>query len=102
MNELTPKYKKARANARCQEHLADSRSAVSVTMIFPDGSSAADHRKRQEQQSGDFQPEHMQHLAYAAERDTTSPVKSPYPAILAGLAARNAQKCPALSTEIAG
>ena len=71
-------------------------------MIFPDGSSAADHRKRQEQQSGDFQPEHMQHMAHAAERDPTSPVKSSYPAILAGLAARNAQKCPALSTKIAG
>jgi len=75
---------------------------MSVTMVFAHGSPAPDHRKHQEKQSCDFQPEHMQHPPYAAERDATSPVKGPHPAILAGLAARNAQKCPALSTEIAG
>ncbi len=44
----------------------------------------------------------MQHPHYAAERDATSPVKGPYPTILSGLAARNAQKRPALGTEIVG
>ena len=71
-------------------------------MIFPDGSAGADQRERQEEDPGDFQPEHMQHPAHATQRDATCAVKGPYPAILAGLAARNAQKCPALSTEIAG
>jgi hypothetical protein len=71
-------------------------------MIFPDGSAGADHREDEEQQSRDFQPEHMQHTAYAAERDTTCPVKGSYPTILASLAARNPQKRPALSTEIVG
>jgi len=71
-------------------------------MIFPDGSAGADQRERQEEEPGDFQPEHMQHPAHATQRDATCAVKGPYPAILAGLAARNAQKRPALGTEIAG
>ena len=71
-------------------------------MIFPDGSAGADQRERQEQEPGDFQPEHMQHPAHATQRDAACPVKGPYPTILAGLAARNAQKRPALGTEIAG
>jgi hypothetical protein len=64
-------------------------------MIFAHGSSAADHRENQEQQSRDLQPEHMQHTAYAAERGAASPVEGPYPTILASLAARNSQKRPA-------
>ena len=68
---------------------------MNVTMIFPHRSPAADHRENEEQQSSDFQPEHMQHTAYAAERDPASPVKGPYPAILPSLAARNPQKRPA-------
>ncbi len=64
-------------------------------MIFPHGSPAADHRENQEQQSRDLQPEHMQHVAYAAERDATCPVKGPYPTIFPSLAARNPQKRPA-------
>ena len=75
---------------------------MSVTMVFAHGSPAPDHRKHQEKQSGDFQPEHMQHTAHTTQRDPTCPVKGSYPTILAGLAARNAQKRPALGTEIAG
>src|SRR5664279_5424360 len=61
----------------CQEHLARSGSAVSITMIFPDGSAGADQRERQEQEPGDFQPEHMQHPAHATQRDATCAVKGP-------------------------
>ncbi len=73
-----------------------------MTMIFPNGRSAADHGKHQEQEPSNFQPEHVQHVAYTRERNPTSPVNRSDPAILARFAARNAQKCPALSTEIAG
>ena len=44
----------------------------------------------------------MQHPAYAAEGDAACPVKGPYPTILPGLAARYAQKRPALGAEIVG
>ncbi len=71
-------------------------------MIFADGSSSANQRECQEQKAGDFQPEDMQHPPHAGQRYTTSHVKGPNPTVLAGLAARHAQKCPALSTEIAG
>jgi len=71
-------------------------------MIFAHGSRASNHRKHQEKYSCDFQREHMQHPSDAAEGDAASPVKGSYPTILASLAARNAQKCPALSTEIVG
>lgn len=73
-----------------------------MTMIFPNGRSASDRGKYQEQESSDLQPKYVQHMAYASERDPTSPVNSTYPTILASFAAGNAQKCPALSTEIAG
>ena len=75
---------------------------MSVTMVFAHGSPAPDHRKHQEKDPCYLQPEHMQHPAYAAERDTASPVEGPYPAILSALAPRNAQKCPALSAQIVG
>jgi hypothetical protein len=68
---------------------------MNVTLIFPHRSPAADHRENEEQQSSDFQPEHMQHTAYAAERDATCPVKGPYPTIPPRLAACNPQKRPA-------
>ncbi len=87
---------------RRQEHLANSGLTTSMTMIFPNGRSAADHGKHQEQQSSNFQPEHVQHMAHTGQSHPTSLVSSSYPAILARFAARNAQKCPALSTEIAG
>ncbi len=93
---------KSQRECRRQEHLANSGLTNSMTMIFPNGSSAADHGKHQEKQSSNFQPEHVQHMAHTGERNPTSPVNSSYPAILARFAARNAQKCPALSTEIAG
>lgn len=64
-------------------------------MVFAHSSSTSDYREDEEQQSGDFQPEHMQHMAYAAERSGASPAKGPYPTILTSLAARNPQKRPA-------
>ncbi len=57
-----------------QDHPADSRSTVNVTVIFANGGSGAHQRKRQEEKPGDFQPERMQHAARAAQRDTASPV----------------------------
>src|ERR1019366_681305 len=45
----------------CQEHLADSGSTASMTMVFAHGSPAPDHRKHQEKYSCYLQPEHMQH-----------------------------------------
>jgi len=55
-----------------QDHPADSRSTVNVTVIFANGGPGAHQRKRQEEKPGDFQPERMQHAARAAQRGTAS------------------------------
>jgi hypothetical protein len=71
-------------------------------MIFPDGRASADYGKHEEQEPGDFQPEHVQDPAYAFQRDAASAINRPQPAILTGLATRYPQEGPALSTKIAG
>jgi len=45
-------------------------------MIFPDCSGCADKPKCQKEQSGDFQPEHMQHMTDVADCDAAGLVKA--------------------------
>ena len=102
-NELTPKYAKITLQTRRSQHgLPHSRRAGLIAMVLPNGRSAANDRKNQEEQAGYFQPEHVQDASDAAEGGGARSVKSPDPAILAALPSRDAEKRPALSTEIAG
>lgn len=88
--------------ASCQRGFGQSFPARGVAMIPAEGRTAANHGKHQEEQAGYFQPERVQHMPDAAQGGGTGFVESPYQAVLAALASRDAEKGPALSTEIAG
>jgi len=87
---------------RCQRGLSCSRRARLIAVVLSNGGSAADHCEHQEQQSGDFQPQRMQHAPDGANSNSACPVKGPYPAAFAAFPARYAEKSPALSTKTAG
>ncbi len=73
-----------------------------MTVVFAYRSPAPNHREHQEKEPCYLQPEHMQHAACTPKSDASSPIKGPNPAIFAGLAARDPQKCPSLGAQIVG
>ncbi len=46
-----------------------------MPMVLPDGRSAADDGEKKEEQSRDFQPEHVQHTSNRASSDSACVVK---------------------------
>ncbi len=60
-----------------------------MPVVLPDGRSAADDGEKKEEQSRDFQPEHVQHTSDRAGSDSACVVKGAYPTVLAALSSRD-------------
>ncbi len=86
----------------CQCDLPHSGRTCLISVVLTDRSPSPYDGEDQEEQTGDFQPEHVQHVSDAAEGDGSRPVKSAHPSVLAALSSGDAEKRPALGAEIAG
>ncbi len=73
-----------------------------ISVVLTNRRRSANEGEKQEEQPGNFQPQHVQHATDAAESDRACPVEGTHQAVLAALPSRDAEERPALSAEIAG